>query len=76
MQVEMFMKENLLMIWPKGLESINTPMGVSLLAIGIRTSSMALAKKNGMMQVNIKVFIKMLRKKDKVNIAGLMVIDM
>jgi hypothetical protein len=33
------------------------------------------AKKNGMMEVNIKVFIKMLQKKDKENIAGPMVID-
>ena len=52
------------------------PMEVSTLAIGVRISSMALEKKNGMTVVNIRDFIKMLQKKVKVNIAGLMATGM
>lgn len=69
------MKENLLMIWHKDLVFIDMLMEVSMLDTGIKINSMALERKNGMMEVNIKAFIKMLLRKAKVNIVGLMVID-
>ena len=47
-------------------------MEASSLAIGTKTSSKASVKKSGMMGVSIKAFIKMLPKKDKVSIVGLM----
>jgi hypothetical protein len=75
MQVEICMKENLLMIWHKDLVFIDMLMEVSMLDTGIKINSMALERKNGMMEVNIKAFIKMLLRKAKVNIVGLMVID-
>ena len=75
MQVEICMKENLLMIWHKDLVFIDMLMEVSMLDTGIKINSMALERKSGMMEVNIKAFIKMLLKKAKVNIVGLMVIE-
>jgi len=63
------------MIWLKDSGSIIILMEVNTLAIGIRINSMDLEKKNGMMEAIIKDFIKMLQKKDKVNIYGQMVID-
>jgi len=47
----------------------------SMLDTGTRISNMALEKKSGMMEVNIKVFIRMLRRRVKVNTVGLTVID-
>ena len=47
-----------------------------MLVIGIKINNMALEKKNGMMEVNIKDFILMLLKKDMENIVGLTEIDM
>jgi hypothetical protein len=64
------------MIWLKVLEYIDMLMGVSMLVIGIKINNMALEKKNGMMEVNIKDFILMLLKKDMENIVGLTEIDM
>ena len=75
MHVVISMKENLWMIWLKDSGSIIILMEVNTLAIGIRINSMDLEKKNGMMEAIIKDFIKMLQKKDKVNIYGQMVID-
>ena len=70
MLVVIFMKASSLMTWPKDLAFINTPMEVSMLAIGIKISNMALEKKNGMMAANIKDFIRMHLKKVKENIVG------
>lgn len=64
------------MTWLKGSEFINTPTAPNMWDIGTKTNNMASAKKNGMMEVNTKAFIKMPQKKAKVNIAGLMAIDM
>ena len=64
------------MIWRKVLEYIDMLMEVSMLDIGIKINNMALGKKNGMMEVNIKDFILMLLKKDMENIVGPMEIDM
>ena len=71
MLVGMFMKGNFLKIWHKDLESIIMPMEANILDIGTKISSMALEKKFGMMEVHSKDFIKMLQKKDRVNITGL-----
>ena len=76
MQVEIFMKVNLLMIWRKDLEFIDMQMEVNMLATGIKINNTALEKKYGMMEVNIKDFILTLLKKGKANIAGLMEIGM
>jgi hypothetical protein len=46
-----------------------------MLDTGTRISNMALEKRSGMMEVNIKVFIRMLRRRVKVNTVGLTVID-
>ena len=70
------MKENSLMIWHRALVCIDIQTEANLLVIGTKINSMVLERKDGMMQANIKDFIKMLPKKDKVNTAGLMEIDM
>jgi hypothetical protein len=49
MQVEICMKENLLMIWHKVLVFIDMPMEVSMLDTGIKINSMALERKSRMM---------------------------
>ncbi len=51
-------------------------MEVNMLDTGIKTNNMVLVRRNGMMEVNIKGSTRMLPRKDKVNIAGLMVTDM
>ena len=76
MLVAIFMKANLLMIWLRDLESINMQMEVNTLVIGVRISNMVLERKNGTMAANIKDFTKMLPKKVKENIAGLMATGM
>jgi hypothetical protein len=63
------------MIWPKVLEYIDMLMEVNMLVIGIKINNMALERKNGMTEVNIKDFILMLLKKDMENIVGQMEID-
>jgi hypothetical protein len=63
------------MIWPKVLEYIDMLMEVNMLVIGIKINNMALEKKNGMTEVNIKDFILMLLKKDMENIVGQTEID-
>jgi hypothetical protein len=63
------------MIWLKDLEYIDMLMEANMSDIGIKTSSMDSERKNGMMEVNTKAFIKMLQKKARENIAGQMVID-
>ena len=50
-------------------------MEANMSDIGIKTSRMDSERKNGMMEVNTKAFIKMLQKKARENIAGQMVID-
>ena len=75
MLVEIYMKVNLLMIWLKDLVFIDMQMEANMQDTGIKISSMDSEKKNGMMEVNIKAFIKMLQKKDRENIAGLMATD-
>lgn len=50
-------------------------MEANMLDIGTKISSMDSERKNGMMEVNIKVFIRMLQKKARENIAGQMEID-
>ena len=70
------MKVNLLMIWLKVSEYTSMQMDLNTLDTGTKTNNTDLEKKNGMMEVNIKVFTKMLPKKDKENIAGLMETDM
>lgn len=69
------MKVNSSMIWLKALVFTDTLMEANMLDIGTKINNMVLAKKNGMMEVSIKVFTKMLQKKVKVNIAGLTEID-
>ena len=66
---------NSLMIWLKALVFTDMLMVANMLGIGTKINNMVLVKKNGMMEVSIKVFTKMLQKKVKVNIAGLMEID-
>ena len=51
-------------------------MEVNTLVIGIKISNMASERKSGTMAANIKGFIKMLPKKVKENIAGLMATGM
>jgi hypothetical protein len=63
------------MIWLKDLEYIDMLMEANMSDIGIKTSSTDSERKNGMMEVNTKAFIKMLQKKARENIAGQMVID-
>jgi hypothetical protein len=63
------------MIWLKDLEYIDMLMEANMSDIGIKTSSMDSERKNGMMEVNTKAFIKMLQKKARENIAGQTVID-
>jgi hypothetical protein len=63
------------MIWLKDLEYIDMLMEANMSDIGIKTSNMDSERKNGMMEVNTKAFIKMLQKKARENIAGQMVID-
>jgi hypothetical protein len=63
------------MIWRKVLEYIDMLMEVNMLVIGIKINNMALEKKNGMTEVNIKDFILMLLKKDMENIVGQTEID-
>ena len=63
------------MIWLKALVFTDMLMVANMLGIGTKINNMVLVKKNGMMEVSIKVFTKMLQKKVKVNIAGLMEID-
>ena len=75
MLVEIYMKVNLLMIWLKDLVFIDMQMEANMQDTGIKISSMDSEKKSGMMEVNIKAFIKMLQKKDRENIAGLMATD-
>jgi len=72
MLVVIFMKENLLMTWLKVLASTNMQMVPSMLVTGIKTNNMALVRKNGMMEVSIKVSIRMHPKKAKENTVGLM----
>ena len=74
--VVIFMKENLLMIWPKVSVSINMQMDQNMLATGIKINNMVLVRKSGMMEVNIKDSTKMHQKKVKENIAGQMVTGM
>ena len=76
MQVVMYMKVSFWMIWLKDLEYIGAQMGANILDTGIKISKMDLVKKVGMIKVNIKDFIEMLKKKGKVNINGLMATDM
>lgn len=76
MQVAICMRVNSLTIWLKGSVFTSTPTAASTLGTGTRTNSMASEKKSGMIIHNIKAFTKMLPKKDKVNIAGLMETDM
>ena len=64
------------MIWPKVSESTSMQMDLSTLDTGTKINNTDSEKKNGMMEVNIKVFTKMHPKKDKENIAGLMETDM
>jgi hypothetical protein len=63
------------MIWLKDLEYIDMLMEANMLDIGTKTNNTDLERKNGMMEANTKVFIKMLRKKARENIAGQMEID-
>ena len=50
-------------------------MEANMLDIGTKTNSMDSERKNGMMEANIKAFIKMLQKKARENIVGQMEID-
>ena len=72
MLVVIFMKASSLMTWPKDLAFINTPMEVSMLAIGIKINKMDLARNNGVMAASIKDIMKMHLRKVKANIFGLM----
>jgi len=63
------------MIWLKDLEYIDMLMEANMLDIGTKTNSMDSERKNGMMEANIKAFIKMLQKKARENIVGQMEID-
>jgi len=60
------------MIWLRDLGFINMLMAASMWDIGIKISNMGLERKSGMTLVCIKDSIKMLLRKDKENIAGLM----
>ena len=75
MKVDIFMRENLMMIWLKALVYTDMQMEASMQAIGTRINSMGSEKKSGMTEASIRVFTKMLRKKVRENIAGLMEID-
>jgi len=58
------------MTWHKDLEYTDTLTEANTSATGTKISSMALERKSGMTEVNIKAFIRMLLKKDKESIAG------
>ena len=64
------------MIWLKDLVFTDMLTEVNMLDTGIKISNMDLAKKNGMMEANIKAFMIMLLKKVKESTAGLMATDM
>ena len=76
MPVEISTKESLLMTWLKDLGSTNMPMVQSTWDTGTKINNMDSVRKNGMMEVSTKVTTRMLPKKAKANIAGLMVTGM
>jgi len=60
------------MTWLKALASTSTLTAANTSAIGTKISSTVSAKKNGMIRVCIKDFIKTLVKKGRANTCGLM----
>ena len=68
-------RESSLMTWHKVLVSIGTPMAPSMLATGTKTSSTALERRSGMMEVSTRDSTKMHPKRAKVNTAGQMETD-
>lgn len=73
--VEIYTKENSLMIWLKALVFISTQMEANMSVTGIKTNNTDLERKNGMTQVCTKGSTRTLAKRAKVNTSGQMATD-